>query len=158
MVASTVRSPVRSRSLTNSSRKRRRRLLCVREYRANNAPFTTSGRFTSANTGRSRLVKYGRRTAASSSVKFSEGYTPTVLPPTGPEDRPGWRWYRREPRPTGTTFPALAAFARLRSDHDPERLGGDLDGHAAGDRSRDAVDLEADRAALRRALRGSPCD
>ena len=69
---------MRSRSPTNSSRKRRRRLLCVREYRANSAPFTTSGRLTSANTGWSRFVKYGRRTAASSAVNCSTVYTPTA--------------------------------------------------------------------------------
>src|SRR4051794_986678 len=141
MVASTVRSPVRSRSLTNSSRKRRRRLLCVREYRANNAPFTTSGRFTSANTGRSRLVKYGRRTAASSSVKFSEGYTPTVSPPTCPENRPGWRWYRRGPRPAGTV---------CRNSHDEqEGLRHHLDRHPGRGGCGHAVDLEADGPARR---------
>src|SRR6185295_5695380 len=132
MVASTVRSPVRSRSFTNSSRKSRRRLLCVREYRANSVPFTTSGRLTSANTGRSRLVKYGRRTAASSSVKFSEGYTPTVSPPTCPENRPGWRWYRRGPGPTGTV--------RRNSHDDQEGLRDDLDPHPGGRGRGHAVD------------------
>src|SRR3954452_2604370 len=74
MLASTVRSPVMSRSPTNSSRNSRRRLLSEREYRANSAPFTTSGRLTSAKTGPSRLVKYGRRTACSSSSKCSATY------------------------------------------------------------------------------------
>ena len=74
-VASTVRSPVRSRSPTNSSRNRRRRLLSEREYRANSAPFTTSGRFVSAKTGPSRFVKYGRSVAASSSVNVSGAYS-----------------------------------------------------------------------------------
>src|SRR4029079_12635012 len=125
MVASTVRSPVRSRSLTNSSRKRRRRLLCVREYRANNAPFTTSGKLTSANTGRSRLVKYGRSTAASSSVKFSEGYTPTVSPPARGPTGEGWRWYRRDLRSPRT---AARGTERIRSDHQHEGVGHDVDG------------------------------
>src|SRR6478752_6221870 len=74
MLASTVRSPVMSRSPTNSSRKSRRRLLSEREYRANSAPLTTSGRLTSAKTGPSRFVKYGRRTACSSSSKGSATY------------------------------------------------------------------------------------
>src|SRR5215213_7158577 len=141
-VASTVRSPVRSRSLTNSSRKSRRRLLCVREYRAKSAPLTTSGRLTSANTGRSRLVKYGRRTAASSSVKFSEGYTPTVSPRlafTGPGEPSGLAMVSARTPADGDS-----------SDDDQERFGGDLDRHRGGAGCRDAVHLEADGAASRR--------
>ena len=46
-----------------------------REYRANRAPFTTSGRLTRANTGLSTLVKYGRRIAFSSAVKSSAAYS-----------------------------------------------------------------------------------
>ena len=106
---------MRSRSSTNSSRKSRRRLLCEREYRANSAPFTTSGRLTSANTGRSRLVKYGRRTAASSSVKFSGGYTPTVSPPTCPEDPSGLAMVSARPRTDGDRSPEF-------SDDDQECL------------------------------------
>src|SRR3954469_12460972 len=69
-----VESPLVSSSPTNSSRNRRRRLLWVREYLANRAPLTTSGRLTRANTGWSRLVKYGRSTSASSAVNSSSTY------------------------------------------------------------------------------------
>src|SRR5205814_1047461 len=55
----------------NSSRNSRRSDFGEREYRANRAPFTTSGRSTRANTGPSRLVKCGARMARSSSVKSS---------------------------------------------------------------------------------------
>ncbi len=50
-------SPSMSSSPTNSSRNRRRSDFAEREYLAKSAPFTTSGRLTSANTGPSRLVK-----------------------------------------------------------------------------------------------------
>src|SRR5439155_3982600 len=49
----------------NSSRKSRRSDFGEREYRANSAPFVTSGRLTSPNTGPVRLVKYGARAACS---------------------------------------------------------------------------------------------
>src|SRR5947207_11240514 len=74
MVASTVTSPAISRSPTNSSRNRRRRLLADREYLANSAPLTTSGRLTRQKTGRSRLVTYRRRTSASAGVNSSAAY------------------------------------------------------------------------------------
>ena len=40
---------------------------------ANIAPFTVSGRFTSAKTGRSRFVKWGASASRSASVKVSTG-------------------------------------------------------------------------------------
>src|SRR5439155_17788250 len=55
----------------NSSRNNRRRVLAVREYRANSAPFTTSGRFTTQKTGPSRSVKNGARASRSSEVNSS---------------------------------------------------------------------------------------
>ena len=42
-----------------------------RDYRANSAPFTVSGRLTSAKTGRSVLVKYGASARVSSAVNVS---------------------------------------------------------------------------------------
>src|SRR5712691_483867 len=61
-------SPACSR---NSSRKSLRSDFADREYRANSAPLTTSGRLTRANTGPSRLVKWGARRARSSAVNGS---------------------------------------------------------------------------------------
>src|SRR5204863_4144099 len=55
----------------NSSRNSRRIDFGEREYRANSAPFTTSGRLISANTGPSRSVKCGASRARSSSVNSS---------------------------------------------------------------------------------------
>src|SRR5919108_4015505 len=55
----------------NSSRNRRRNDLADREYRANRAPFTTSGRLIRAKTGPSRLVKNGESLSRSSSVNSS---------------------------------------------------------------------------------------
>ena len=136
-VASTVRSPVRSRSPTNSSRNRRRRLLSEREYRANSAPFTTSGRFVSANTGPSRFVKYGRSVAASSSVKR--------LRRVQHGDGDG----RRAPSP-GLADPATPEFA---SDEQavglPDRTRSRRPGSTRRGRA-DAVDLERRPAASAR--------
>src|SRR5918996_5362947 len=58
-------------SSANSSRNKRRSDFVVLEYRAKSAPFTTSGRFTRANTGPSRFVKCGSRRARSSGVNAS---------------------------------------------------------------------------------------
>src|SRR5215813_7225338 len=55
----------------NSSRKRRRTDFADREYRAKSAPLTVSGRFVSANTGRSVFVKYGASARVSSGVNVS---------------------------------------------------------------------------------------
>ena len=55
----------------NSSRKSRRNDFADREYRANSAPLTVSGRLVSAKTCLSLLVKYGASFARSSSVKCS---------------------------------------------------------------------------------------
>src|SRR5262249_21542732 len=69
-------SPTCSR---NSSRNSRRSDLAEREYRAKSAPFTTSGRLTSAKTGPSRFVKYGPRTRRSSAVKRSTSVLPAEV-------------------------------------------------------------------------------
>ncbi len=118
----------------------------ARVPRANNAPFTTSGRLTSANTGRSRLVKYGRRTAASSSVKFSEGYTPNSLASSA----------LGVPGRGGDGIGAVRARRGLRrrnrsgcgSDHEQERPGEHGDGHERGRRGRDPVELQGQRPAI----------
>src|SRR5712692_8891567 len=79
-------SPACSR---NSSRKSRRSDLAEREYRANSAPLTTSGRLTRAKTGPSRLVTYGAsalRSAAvngSTLVMVSRGSLPAPSGPAG---------------------------------------------------------------------------
>src|SRR2546423_8596581 len=75
MVVSSGPSEPGSTSSANSSRNNRRRLLWVREYRANSAPFTTSGRLTRAKTGRSTLVKYRSRISTSLAVKVSVAYS-----------------------------------------------------------------------------------
>src|SRR4249920_711983 len=58
-------------SLWNSSRNSRRSDFADREYRANNAPLTVSGRFVSAKMCESRFVKYGASRRRSSSVNRS---------------------------------------------------------------------------------------
>ena len=67
----------------------------MREYRANNAPFTTSGRFVNANTGPSRFVKWRSRVRRSSAVNVSGAYqivTPSAL------TSPSVPWATRLPR------------------------------------------------------------
>ena len=64
----------------NSSRNNRRNGFADREYRAKSAPLTTSGKFVSANTGSSRLVKYGVRRRRSSDVNDSAGEGPSGTP------------------------------------------------------------------------------
>ena len=50
----------------------------MREYRANIAPFTASGRFVSANTGPSRFETNGSRVARSCGVNGSVTYSVTA--------------------------------------------------------------------------------
>src|ERR1700674_130169 len=80
-----------SGSLMNSSRRTRRRLFSVREYREKSAPFTTSGRLRSAKTGRSRLVKYLASRAASAALN-SEAVAPMVRPIVAPDRVPPHSW------------------------------------------------------------------
>src|SRR3954468_3173317 len=70
VVSGTAPAPVWT-SPRNSSRNSRRSDFADREYRANSAPFTVSGRLISANTGRSVLLKYGASARTSSAVNVS---------------------------------------------------------------------------------------
>src|SRR5919106_3986099 len=89
----------RSACSANSSRNMRRSDFGDLEYRANRAPFVTSGRLTRVNTGSSRFVKYGRRTSRSSSLNSSEAnqrLTPAIVPPAS--DTSGSRCGQRDRR------------------------------------------------------------
>ena len=66
----------------------------MREYRANSAPFTTSGRFVNANTGPSRFVKWRSRVRRSSAVNVSGAYQIVTSAPTAPSVP----WAIRPPR------------------------------------------------------------
>ena len=70
-------------SSANSSRNSRRSDFVVREYRANIAPLTASGRFVSAKTGPSRFVKCGSSSARSSWVNSSPTYVSVMATGSG---------------------------------------------------------------------------
>ena len=110
------RGPQRRVSSANSSRNRRRSDFVVREYRANSAPFTASGRFTSAKTGPSRFVKCRSSMARSSGENSSVANVSVMVrgyPRTQTSPPPPGKIVTTEP--ASTVVPAAGSWPMMRA-------------------------------------------